>query len=864
MTKQNRFHDLNANRDVIIGDQITYQIQMPAFQPPPDLEALRKAYLDHLRRMYRVLDFRGIPQLESFSREMQLEDVYVPLVARPERPEGDTWMRGRLAGRDWNGDSLSEDMLAMAGKGESVAPVPVEQALGEHSRVIVLGDPGSGKSTLLKFLTLRLAAEKDAPLPIILPLNAFARALKKKDRSLQAYLPQYFAGLTQGIANLEPLFTTAIQKGQAVVLLDGLDEVQANRHHLVHKVETFAASVVEKGNKIVVTSRIVGYRDAPLAPKDWALYTLLDFDRQAIEDFTRKWCLAFETSTRGNTPEARADAELEQRSLLESIDSSPGVAQLASNPLLLTILALIKRQGVALPNRRVELYELYLDTLIRAWNKARALDRQQIGPDMNPNDILAALGPLALWLREENPTAGVVSERALLGELTRYYMGDDWGLKRGPALTKACEFLKSVRRYSNLLVERGRDQYGFLHLTFEEMLAAYGLYQKAQLDLSESLAIIQEHLTDPAWRETILLAVGVWGLANRQPRVAGKVVAAMLEMDCPPEQVGQNVLIAGACLEDVGEEGIGRATARKVQDALVEAARDRALPPAVQRDAGFLLARTGWQPEDLDDFISIPAGTFLYGDEKREEEIDAPFEMAKYPVTNLQYRRFIEAEGYHRRELWSEDGWAWRMGDYDSKAPEDYQEWLEKRPPDKRGEPFFWHDRQWNNPLAPVVGVSWFEAEAYCNWLSEQRGVPVRLPTEREWERAARGVDGRTYPWGEDFDRRKLNCAEFWAKEDDLSDYDDLKKWWDSDSFENASTTQAGQFPQSQSPDGLMDMSGNVFEWTKTWWADDHVYRVVRGGSWDYDRRYVRCAYRSRLAPDLFGTTVGFRVVSPG
>ena len=544
MTKQISNGAISAQRDVIMGNQITYQIQMPAFQPPPDLEALRKAYLDHLHRMYRVLDFRGIPQLESFSRELHLEDVYVPLVARPKRPEGDTWMRGRLAGRDWRGDSLPEDMLAMGGKGEAASRAGRKSPGGEQPRCR-LGDPGSGKSTLLKFLTLRLAAEKDAPLPIILPLNAFARALKKKDRSLQAYLPQYFAGLAQGIANLEPLFTAAIQKGQAVVLLDGLDEVQANRAHLVHKVETFAASVVEKGNKIIVTSRIVGYRDAPLDPKDWSLYTLLDFDREAIEQFTGKWCLAFETSTRGDTPEARADAKLEQRSLLEAIDSNPGVAQLASNPLLLTILALIKRQGVALPNRRVELYELYLDTLIRVWNKARALDRQQIGPDMKFNDILAALGPLALWLRKENPTAGVVSERALLGELTRYYMGDDWGLNRGPALEKACEFLQSVRRYSNLLVERGRDQYGFLHLTFEEMLAAYGLYQKAQLDLSESLAIIQKHLTDPAWRETILLAVGVWGLANRQPRVAGKVVIAMLEMDCPPDQIGQNILMAG-------------------------------------------------------------------------------------------------------------------------------------------------------------------------------------------------------------------------------------------------------------------------------------------------------------------------------
>ncbi|MEA3350045.1 MAG: NACHT domain-containing protein, partial [Chloroflexota bacterium] len=659
MTKQTKVGVVKVNRDVIMGDQITVQIQMPAFQPPTDLESLRKEYLIHLKRMYQVLDFRGIPQLESFSRELELEDVYVPLVARPERPEGDTWMRSRLAGRDWRGDSLPKEMLAMAGKGETVAPVPVEKALGENSRVIVLGDPGSGKSTLLKFLTLRLAAEHDAPLPIILPLNAFARALEKEDLSVQAYLPRYFAGLAHGIANLEPLFTAALGKGQAVVLLDGLDEVQANRAHVVHKVETFAASVVEQGNKVVVTSRIVGYRDAPLDPKDWSLYTLLDFDRDAIEQFTRKWCLVFETSTRGDTPEARADAKLERRSLMDAIDSNPGVAQLASNPLLLTILALIKRQGVALPNRRVELYDIYLDTLIRAWNKARTLDRQQIGPDMNPNDILAALGPLALWLREENPTAGVVSKRALLGELTRYYMGEDWQLKRGPARKKAGEFLKSVRRYSNLLVERGPNQYGFLHLTFEEMLAAYGLYQKAQLDLSDSLTSIQAHLTAPAWRETILLAVGVWGLANRQPRVAGKVVTAMLEMDCPPEQVGQNVLMAGACLEDVGEEGIGRATARQVQNTLLETACNRSLPPTVQRDAGDILARTGWRPQDLDAFIPIPAGPFLYGDEKQKEVIDDPFEMAKYPVTNLQYRRFMEAEGYDHREFWSEEGWVW-------------------------------------------------------------------------------------------------------------------------------------------------------------------------------------------------------------
>ena len=71
---------------------------------------------------------------------------------------------------------------------------------------------------------------------------------------------------------------------------------------------------------------------------------------------------------------------------------------------------------------------------------------------------------------------------------------------------------------------------------------------------------------------------------------------------------------------------------------------------------------------------------------------------------------------------------------------------------------------EWNNPLAPVVGVSWFEAEAYCNWLAKELGKPIRLPTEEEWERAARHTDGREFPWGEKFDRNRLNSAEFWGE----------------------------------------------------------------------------------------------------
>ncbi len=694
-----------------------------------------------------------------------------------------------------------------------------------------------------------------------MPLNAYASALLHADRNLQQFLPDYFAGLAQGLAGLAPLFNDALATGRAVILLDGLDEVQRDRAHLVNRVEAFARDALARKNKIVVTSRIVGYHESPLEPKEWGLYTLLDFDRAAIEQFAAKWCFAFEKSTLGDSPEARASAETERRSLLDALDANPGVANLASNPLLLTILALIKRQGVSLPNRRVELYELYLKTLISAWNKARALDKKPVGPPLDYAETIAVLGPLALWLRETNPTAGLVSEREIIHWLTQYYMGEEWGLKRGPALERANEYLKSVRTYSNLLLERGAGQYGFMHLTFEEALAAIGLVEKGQLDRNESLKIIQQHLTDPGWRETILLAVGVWGLLYHQRLVAGEVVRAILQMDCDDESRCQNVLIAGACLEDVGESGLGRIAAQEVTEALLNAARDRSLSPVVQREAGFILGRTGWTPPDLDQFIDIPAGPFLYGAEKRKVTIDRPYAISKYPVTNLQYRRFIVAKGYATRAYWSEDGWAWREGTYDSKAPKDYQAWLSKRPPEKRLEPFYWHDLKWNNPLAPVVGVSWFEAEAYCHWLSKELNRPVRLPTEEEWERAARHTDGREYPWGDQFDRNRLNISEWWAADDDMTDNKKWNEWYEA-AGQSASTTMVGQFAEGNSAANVSDLSGNVWEWTNSWY--DKTQRAIRGGSWVSNRRNARCADRFRNVPGNFLGNVGFRLFSPG
>jgi formylglycine-generating enzyme required for sulfatase activity len=260
----------------------------------------------------------------------------------------------------------------------------------------------------------------------------------------------------------------------------------------------------------------------------------------------------------------------------------------------------------------------------------------------------------------------------------------------------------------------------------------------------------------------------------------------------------------------------------------------------------------------LDDFISIPAGSFLYGDNKQPSVIEKPFAIARYPVTNLQYRRFVEPGGYEKPIYWSKAGWEWRTGESDSQAQDDDEKRrLKARPVDQRARPAYWHDARWNNPLAPVVGVSWYEAEAYCNWLAAETGQPVRLPTEQEWERAARGTDGRAYPWGDDFDRNKVNCPEFWAGVDDLTDWDKWLKWLnDPSGGQIASTTLVGQMVEGNTPDGISDLSGNVWEWTA---LAEGRNKFLRGGSWFDHRSLVHASRRGGYLPgDGFGD-VGFR-----
>ncbi len=809
-------------------------------RPPISKEAVQnatEAYYHALLDRHRYLSLKGMGVSDRVALRLPLLDLYVPLKARLELPPGETWKRDvRLAGRPLS----DEEQQALAGRLSELQPVL--NLLQKHAGLIILGDPGAGKTTFLKFLALRLALGEGEQLglgnrlPILAPLSAYAVALSERDVRLDDFIAAYFHGIGADLP-IADMLREALRQGAALVLLDGLDEVKdpALRHHVVERVVDFYTFHRRAENKFVLTSRIVGYRDVRPTAEDLAECTLVDFDDDEINAFVARWTIALERQAQGESAFARAEAERERRELLDAVHRNPGVRALAANPLLLTILALMKRQGVTLPERRVELYDQYVRALLSSWNRARGLGRPP-SRDLDVVQTVRILAPLALWMHETNPGAGLVRREDLRRRLEEIYQ------ERGEVNPEAAtaRFLDDVREYAGLLLERGPGEYGFIHLTFEEYLAAVAIALQGQRDVQPVVKQLSDHVGDPSWREVALLAVGYLGIIQQRDEAAGAVVEALA--DQKPGQPGEAVVLAGEAVLDAWPGGVPPVSKERIVSALVPVMQSADVAPVMRRRAGLVLGRSGWRPDDLDDFVEVPPGRFLYGDdlyggEKKRREIPYRYWIAKYPVTNAQYAHFVDDGGYSERRWWSEEGWQWRESQ-------------------RRGQPWYWDNSTLNNPISPVVGVTWYEAEAYCNWLNghldaihldrartvtKPKRYVVRLPTEEEWERAARGVEGREYPWGDKFDSANANVY-------DVAD-------------RAGGTTAICTYPQGISPTGAWDMSGNVWEWTISRSSSESTARVLRGGSWNGDLRGARCAYRDRGGPDLFYTGLGFRVV---
>ncbi|MFM9888352.1 MAG: SUMF1/EgtB/PvdO family nonheme iron enzyme [Burkholderiales bacterium] len=422
----------------------------------------------------------------------------------------------------------------------------------------------------------------------------------------------------------------------------------------------------------------------------------------------------------------------------------------------------------------------------------------------------------------DEPGLGLVKREAL-----RRRLGEIFTARGEENPERAAQtFIQDLAEQAGLLIERGPGEFGFIHLTFEEYLAGVALAWRGQRDIEPIVAYLSERIDAPAWHEVARLAIAYVGIVQQNDEVAGAIVDALIARKPGPS--GAAVVLAGQAVLDAHDAGVPLASRRRSIDALIEAMQSIEVSGSLRREAGIALGRLGWQPLDLDARVEIADGAFLYGEKPESRTIPYRYWIGKFPVTNSQYERFIQDGGYRRRGWWSGAGWAWREGRHGRDAP------------------LYWSRAELNNPIFPVVGVTWYEAEAYCNWLSKEfskingrplpAGYAVRLPSEVEWERAARGVDGREYPWKGAFNSAFASTSE----------------------SETGGPTAVSTHPRGASYDGVWDMAGNVWEWTT---SREKENRVLRGGSCLDDPRYARCAARYGYEPVNYGDNCGFRVV---
>ena len=791
---------------------------------------------------------------------LPLIEMYVPLKARIEVPKGETWARElKVAGRQ----ASEAEMESM---GERLSePRAVLELLQKHDGLIILGDPGAGKTTFMKYIALHLALGQGEALglkprlPFLVPLSAYANVLANGEMPLDRFIADYYR--ERGVSHaIGPILEEALKHGGAWLLLDGLDEVRdaGQRRVVVDRVCDFFTAQRRRGNKFLLTSRIVGYKEIRPVVEGLGECTLVDFEKEETTLFVEKWTAALERAARGSTPVAAQEAAKEREELLTAVEHNAGVRRLASNPLLLMILALMKRQGVTLPERRAELYQNYIQTLLNQWNLVRGLGRPTT-PALNVAKTVKVLAPLALWMHETSPGVGLVKQEELRRKLEAIFADR----QESDSQQAADQFLADVRDHAGLLLERGAREYGFLHLTFQEYLAAVALAQQGQQGIEPVVRMLGEHLGDDSWHEVSLLTIGYLGIVQQREEAAAAVLLELVQSQ--PGEPGQAVILAGEAVHDVWPGGVTPKCRAAVIQALGQVMKNDQKVKSVKRAAsGRVLAKLGDPRQEVVDlkkieWRDIPQGPFRMGEEKKsfEYHIRYAYKMSRYPITNAQYQAFVEAGGYKTKDFWQEAKAAgvWSVGQVKGRF-DDYP----REGPYDRGEPF-------NLPNHPVVGVTWYEALAFTRWLTDRmhegevlpRDWEIRLPSEPEWEKAARGPESRKYPWGNEPDPNRANY----------------------DQTEIGTTSAVGCFPGGASPYGVKDMSGNVWEWTRSVYADypypedekgcqerEHLAasndksRVLRGGAFSYADFYLRCACRVNNAPDYRGHYIGFRVVA--
>jgi len=679
------------------------------------------------------------------------------------------------------------------------------------------------------------------------------------------WLPEYLGSraehANQGLT--ADAFRRLLTDGEALILLDGLDEApdRLQREQAATLIERLALAWPDC--PLVVTSRPAALRDSTILT-GFTQTTIESLDPVAIDGFLARWSRALFADHPGR-------AAAHHRELAAALASRPEIRRLARNTVMLTALAVVHWNDKRLPEQRAELY----DSIVRWLSEAR--ERRRPGRE-KPQRCRQLLADLALAMQDDPKGRQVQVSRRWAAERIAHRFGPT-GAADPEAIERADGFLAEEELDSGIIVRRGH-QLKFWHLTFQEYLAAQALAGRTDSERT-TLLLAPDGTQTPAlyrseWRETILLLGGVLWLQG-QDRVDDLVAAVIGALGKQPTRAARARAagVLGALVRDLDPFGYRPADPRYagILDAALavfDPAQADAIPLADRIAAAEALAqagdpRLGWAHPER--WVELPGGRLLMGAQQEDQRApgydpeafddEAPvhevriagFGIARFPVTVAEFAAFLEDEN-HANPVW------WQAGGADQPAlPED------------------WENQQ-AHPTRPAVGVAWYQAMAFCAWLTDQLRRPqgakgaillpadreVRLPTEAEWEYAARGEGGRRYPWGDA------------APDAQRANFDEAKV---------GSPSPVGVFPCGATPEGVLDLAGNVWEWCLDAYAKDAYAtqqgqaspadppaqgdggspRVVRGGAFNLVAWFLRSSDRFRFEPVFRVQGGGFRCV---
>ena len=517
-------------------------------------------YLKRTANKFYYADFKGIQ--ESKFVPLPLDDIFVDLKAVPEeressRQDKERHLRAEMEQAD---ESRRAELLAALeeadaqhdlGKAGDDARTPA-QMLKEPGPVVLLGGPGSGKTTLVKRLARSCALGEtqlrerfpDLPwcFPVVVPITQYV------DRAGDDTVLEYVELLMRdhGGDALLARYREHSRNGRVLILLDGVDEVARTDQRIGAAKAVDEAAQNLGQNRLLVTSRRVGYAICRLSVPA-AHYLLCPFSPKDITAFAEHWYVAFEKSQKGDKADLAA-ARQTAKELNHEIEQNSSVASLAANPLMLTIIALIKHRSVELPHLRVELYRIALETLLESWNLARSLAHARshlpMGETPRVEQTREVWSHIAYWMHFE---ANREISRQRLHEKLVDVLVRECDQADFDAQAIAGSYLDSAAQTSGLLEARGANTFAFVHQSFQEYLAGYRLVRPA----SGAWARVKEHCHDPRWQEVIRLGVGHLSIMVGEKDAVAQIVDGLLKSKDPLEPYLCNALrLALGCLAD--------------------------------------------------------------------------------------------------------------------------------------------------------------------------------------------------------------------------------------------------------------------------------------------------------------------------